>query len=435
MKRLPGLLVAAVGVLACLILSGGSVGGNGLFFTGEAMAGEEGHAKGNDPRKQAQGTGNVSTALSAKESLFLPENPLEGSALFTEKYCIRCHSIQGIGGKTGPDLGESHLGSFSEITAALWNHFPRMNEAFRELNLAWPDLTTEETRKLITFLYYLNFFDKASNAEMGEKLFNEKNCIRCHSVGGKGGDIGPKLDPYQSKYPVPYITAALWNKGPKMMEKMRKEKVNRPEFRERDVIEILGFIRSNGLSAETTRSYLSPGNPIAGRRLFDKKKCSYCHSIRGKGGKIGPDLSQRNIKGSLSYILSQLWNHGSNMWPRMTKEGVDYPKFEPEEMSNLISYLYFIKFDDGAGSVQMGERVFAEKNCKTCHIPEKPGEETIGPDLAEAGLENPFDILSAMWNHAPTIQEKMEQEKIRWPLFKKEEMKDLLEYILSLKEE
>src|SRR3989304_5677639 len=208
MKCLCSWLVVVIGVLAYEIILGGIVGENALRFTGQAMAGEsqpgnplcaECQPKGSDHRSHHHGSsdqtvGNPTSGLILKGNLFLPDNPLEGSALFTEKYCIRCHSIQGIGGKTGPDLGEIHLGSFSEITADLWNHFPRMNEAFREAKIAWPDLTTEETRKLITFLYYLNYFDKASNTELGEKLFHEKNCIRCHSVGGKGGDIGRKLD-------------------------------------------------------------------------------------------------------------------------------------------------------------------------------------------------------------------------------------------------
>lgn len=38
-------------------------------------------------------------------STLLPGNPLEGSRLFIEKGCLRCHAIQEVGGVTGPDLG------------------------------------------------------------------------------------------------------------------------------------------------------------------------------------------------------------------------------------------------------------------------------------------------------------------------------------------
>lgn len=363
---------------------------------------------------------------------FLPKNPLEGRQLFTDKLCIRCHSIQGVGGKTGPDLGEIWLGSYMDIVSKLWNHFPRMNEAFQQEKLQRPTLTGEETAKLITFLYFLNYFDKPGNAEIGEKLFQEKNCIRCHSVGGKGGDVGPALDDFQGQYAAPYITSALWDNGPKMMKTMLEKNVPRPTFRDRDVTDILAFIRANGLYDQANRDYLTPSNPIHGKQLFQQKGCVRCHSINGKGGTIGPDLAQRALKGSVSYILSQMWNHGSRMWPTMAKEGIPFPKFTPNEMSDLMAFLYFIEFKDLPGSAERGKRVFAEKRCVVCHQPENPEVKTIGPNLAAVGLDNAFMTVAEMWNHAPAIEERMKQGKIRWPLFDKNQMRDLIAYILSL---
>lgn len=37
-------------------------------------------------------------------SVFLFANPQQGSTLFREKGCVRCHSVNGVGGKVGPDL-------------------------------------------------------------------------------------------------------------------------------------------------------------------------------------------------------------------------------------------------------------------------------------------------------------------------------------------
>ncbi len=375
------------------------------------------------------------SARGQEEEGFLPENPLEGRALFVEKLCVKCHSIQGIGGRTGPDLGEIWLGGFADIASNLWNHFPRMRESFQEKRLEWPKVSEEESRKLISFLYFLNYFDKVSSPEIGERLFHEKNCIRCHSVGGKGGNIGPKLDPFQASFGAPYITAALWNSGPEMLRTMTKEKVPRPAFRERDVMDILAFIRSKGLHDRVERKRLPVPNPVSGRDLFEEKRCSQCHSIRGEGGKIAPDLATRGLKGSLSRILGHMWNHGSKMWPRMKKEGIEFPVFTPEEMSDLTAYLYFLEFNDFPGSRTAGKSVFTGKKCSRCHIPKIPGEKTIGPNLADAGLTDPFNILAEMWNHAPAIEKRMIKEDIRWPLLKSEEIRDLIEYIISLDEE
>jgi mono/diheme cytochrome c family protein len=363
---------------------------------------------------------------------FVPADPLAGRLLFSEKHCIRCHSIQGVGGKTGPDLGEVWLGSFMDIASKLWDHFPRMNEAFKQERLERPTLTADEARQLITFLYFLNYFDKTANPEVGAKLFQEKNCIRCHSVGGKGGDVGPALDPFQGRYAAPFITAALWDHGPKMMQKMLEKNVPRPEFQDRDVIDILAFIRVNGLYDKADRSYLPPGDPSRGQALFQSKGCIRCHSINGKGGTIGPDLGKRTLKGSLSYILSQMWNHGARMWPEMARRGVPFPRFSPREMSDLMTYLYFLEFQDPPGSAARGRQVFAEKQCVACHQPESPNVKTIGPNLAQLGLTSPFEILAQMWNHAPAIEARMSQGGIRWPLLDKTQMRDLVEYIVAL---
>lgn len=369
----------------------------------------------------------------------LPENPLNGRVLFSSKLCIRCHSIQGIGGKAGPDLGEVPLGSMTTIMGSLWSHFPRMIETFDEEGLRWPHLTAEESQSLFTFIYFLDFFDRASNPALGERLFLEKSCIRCHSVGGKGGDEGPDLDTFQVNNAAPFITAALWNSGPDMMKTMQKEKIPRPGFQERDVIDILAFIRIRGLSSETTRKYLPPPNPLQGRKVFEEKSCVRCHAIWGNGGykgtkgNGGPDLAKGNLKGSWSHMISQMWNHGADMWPRMVKEGIAFPEFSPEEMSDLISYLYFIQFQGPKGSSDRGAEVFAEKRCKLCHMPEKSYEKAVGPDLAKSGLDSPFRIVAEMWNHAPDILEKMKEKEIRWPTLEKDEMRDLIAFILSLK--
>ncbi len=147
---------------------------------------------------------------------------------------------------------------------------------------------------------------------------------------------------------------------------------------------------------------------------------------------MGPDLAQRPLKGSLSYILSHMWNHGSHMWPAMAQNGIAFPRFSPREMSDLMAYLYFLEFEDPAGSVERGRAVFAEKRCTTCHQPERPEVQTIGPNLARLGLDDPFTILAHMWNHAPAIEAEMKRVQIRWPLFGKQEMRDLIEYIESL---
>ena len=95
-------------------------------------------------------------------------------------------------------------------------------------------------------------------------------------------------------------------------------------------------------------------------------------------------------------------------------------------------YLYFLQFLDPAGSVKKGALLFEEKECANCHFPHDKSEEMIAPDLATRNWKNPIVIAAAMWNHATDIEEAMNELEIRWPRFEREEMNDLIMYILSL---
>ena len=75
---------------------------------------------------------------------------------------------------------------------------------------------------LLAFLYYLGSLDRPGDPAIGARLFSEKRCQQCHSIGGKGGAVGPPLDGF-SRYTSPlFLTAALWNRGQAMAVKMQE---------------------------------------------------------------------------------------------------------------------------------------------------------------------------------------------------------------------
>ena len=254
----------------------------------------------------------------AEDPLFLPERPLDGRTVFTSKGCIKCHAIQGVGGEIGPDLGRVRLSqTFFEILSGLWNHFPRMNETFEEEGLAWPRFTAEEMRQLITFIYSINYFDPKADPDIGAMLFREKNCAFCHSVGGRGGKRGPPLDLYQPYAAPAFLASSLWNHGPAMLRSMKQRGIPFPQFQERDVIDILAFVRAKGIDEAKSKSYLNIGNPQKGKRLFGIKGCVRCHPKNGKNVGIGPNLRKGKLKLRQSAIFGRMWNHGVKMWDLM----------------------------------------------------------------------------------------------------------------------
>lgn len=362
----------------------------------------------------------------------LPANPLEGSRLFAEKGCLECHSVQSTGGRGGPDLGRGRLNRpLLEIAGVMWNHSPRMEHAFRERHLARPRFDAKEMASLLAFLYALGSFDDPGDAAVGAQLFRDRQCSRCHSVGGAGAKVGPSLDRFGAYASPVFLTSALWNSGPKMAAKMKELKIERPVFEGRDIVDLLAFIRREGGGLE--RVYVEPGNPRRGEELFGSRSCTRCHAINGHGG-AGPDLG-RELKGSLLQVAGALWNHGPGMWARMSQQGVRPPQLTPEETGDLISYLYFVQFIDKPGDPKRGLSVYREAGCVTCHEAVVGGKRAA-PSLTEPG-ERPsssLEIVASMWNHGAQMEQQMAAANVAWPTLKGSEMADLIAYLFAARE-
>ena len=373
----------------------------------------------------------VAPAFASHESLsvLLPGDPLEGSRLFTGKGCLRCHAVHGVGGTAGPDLGRRVMNRpLLEIAGVMWNHSPGMEHVFQEKRVPRPRFEPSEMASLLSFLYYLGSLDPPGDAAAGGRLFSQKGCQTCHSLGGKGGNMGPRLDKYSGYTSPLFLTAALWNRGKPMAEAMEKQSISRPTFQGTDISDLLAYIRSAG--GGTERVYVAPGKPKSGEALFSKKRCVECHSIRGHGGNVGPDVGI-TLKGSLMRIAGSMWNHGPKMWVKMAERGIEVPGLSTQEMSDLISYLYFFQFIDPPGDVRRGLVVYKEKRCGTCHALRGVGEK-VGPDLAAVEkLDTSLEVITGMWNHAATMEEVMVGANVAWPILKGGEMADLIAYLLQ----
>ncbi|MFQ5852635.1 MAG: c-type cytochrome, partial [Candidatus Binatia bacterium] len=317
-----------------------------------------------------------------------------------------------------------------DIAGVMWNHSPGMGRVFQEQRATRPKFEPSEMASLLAFLYYLGSLDPPGDVAVGARLFVEKRCKSCHSLGGKGGSVGPKLDKF-NRYASPvFLTAALWKHGKHMAKKMREKKVLRPTFQGNDIPDLLAYIQSVGRGVE--RVYIPPGNPQHGKKLFTQKRCAECHKITGHGKGVGPDLRVK-LKGSLMQIAGEMWNHGPKMWTKMRERGINVPSLSPEEMSDLISYLYFLQFIDHQGNIERGEAVYREKRCGACHSFPRAGEKRA-PDLTKVEkLETPLEVITEMWNHSGGMERMMLEQNVAWPVFKGGEMADLIAYLLAVR--
>lgn len=365
----------------------------------------------------------------------LPQNPLKGRELFTSKGCIKCHAIRGEGGKVGPDLGKT-VGqrSFFEVASIMWNHSPVMSEKMRELKVPRPKFSAEEMADMLAFLYFLNYFEEPGNPAQGKAIFARKGCFKCHAVGGVGGREGPSLDELK-RYVSPIMVAqAMWNHAPQMTKRMKELGITRPTLERNEIVDLIAYLQqaANGTSRE--RVYAIPGSPAEGEKLFSAKGCVRCHSVRGKGGKVGPDLAQSQLSLSATQVAGVMWNHAGQMEKTMQGREISWPQFSGKEMADLVSYLYFINFYGPRADAGKGKRLFSAKGCVTCHSIRGQGGK-VGPDLARSeAVASPVATAQAMWNHAPLMEQRMGPSKVSWPRFDKNEMADLLAYLVSVKE-
>ena len=362
----------------------------------------------------------------AQSALSAGQNPLAGSRVFADKGCVGCHSINGVGGKIGPDLAKStRPHSFFDVATALWNHLPRMSDRMAQAGIARPRLDAREAADLIGFLYTLNYFDPPGNAAAGRRLFTEKKCVVCHQVAGSGGTVGPKLDALKSFASPLYAAAAMWNHGPSMADAMKAQGVERPTFTAKELRDLIAFLTPATAGPTEGPVYVLPGRPELGRGLFVEKKCILCHSLGGVGGKIGPDLVAAGARRSPLEFAATIWNKAPAMMQAMTAQGITLPQVAPEEMADLVAYLYSLRYFASGGSVPRGWVVATNKGCLNCHgVSGERGKPAS--DLTRAkGLDSSAAVVAALWNHT-LVTATVAGKKVPWPIFKPDEMADLV---------
>lgn len=78
---------------------------------------------------------------------------------------------------------------------------------------------------------------------------------------------------------------------------------------------------------------------LAGRVLYDKNGCAACHSIHGKGGTIGPDLTHEGIKRDRDWHLRHFKN------PQSVSPGSIMPKVTlgDKQLNELTDYMLSLK--------------------------------------------------------------------------------------------
>lgn len=131
----------------------------------------------------------------------------------------------------------------------------------------------------------------------GEKLF-VAHCALCHGIGGSGGR-GPSLN-------QPELRRAADNRALFQIIQNGIQGTEMPgawQMTEREIVQVADYVRSLG----RTEVVKLPGDAAKGREYYEARGgCGACHIVRGRGGILGPDLTDIGARRSPAYLREAL---------------------------------------------------------------------------------------------------------------------------------
>ncbi len=180
-----------------------------------------------------------------REIVYLqPPNPDNGRRLFVQRQCARCHGPQGRGTAAGPNLrAATERLRVAQIAGQLWNHASQMASAMQAGGMTFPRFRGTELADLISFLYYLRFYETAGDLRVGEQLFVTKGCAACHPTGGDTA-AGPDLSQSEVLRTPLGLATAMWDHAPAMYAQIRSADVEWPRFEGDEMRDLSVYLRT-----------------------------------------------------------------------------------------------------------------------------------------------------------------------------------------------
>jgi len=344
----------------------------------------------------------VSVVVSAA---VIPGDAQAGASLFTSQKCVTCHSVQGKGGTTAPDLGKRTARGYSpvEMAALMWNHAPSMWSAMEKAGIEKPKLSPEQSADLFAYFFAARYFDTPGDAGRGRKLFVGKGCSECHNITGSNPQGGRPVMNWQSVADPIELARQMWNHAGQMREAMNKKKITPPQLTAPEMNDIIVYLQ-NLPQTKSLKPEFAPASAETGEMLFKVKGCVDCH-------KDTRAFAKKEPLRTMADFAAVMWNHSGKMVQLQ-------PNLRPEEMKRLVGYLWAVQFADFGGDAARGKKVFTDKGCSGCHNQGFPLKAPVSP----------YNVVAALWSHGPTMQKQMATKKVTWPRFEGTQMADLLTF-------
>ncbi len=146
-----------------------------------------------------------------------------------------------------------------------------------------------------------------------------------------------------------------------------------------------------------------PGDSERGAKLFENERCVQCHSVNGKGGKMGMDLSARVDRGFTPALTCEC-----HVEPCAGDVGGDggggNRASQAESSGRRRSFRVFVfdAFFRQAGRRRAGQAGIHRRHCADCHGITDSRAEGAPPVVKWESLGQPIVLVQQMWDHSST---------------------------------
>ena len=144
------------------------------------------------------------------------------------------------------------------------------------------------------------------------------NCARCHGVNGGGGEGPPLARAVLDRAPTDAALVRIIGEG------IDGTAMGPTWWLSSDDREDLAaFVRSLGPSGVEETARL-PGDPAAGRTVYEEAGCGGCHTVRGFGTARGPDLTAVGRRRGAAYLRQAILEPAAALPRGMTAMPTDF---------------------------------------------------------------------------------------------------------------
>ena len=185
-----------------------------------------------------------------------------------------------------------------------------------------------------------NSDDLNESVVRGKQIWEENNCMGCHTLLGEGAYYAPELTRVYERRGPAFIAQMLRDPEAVYPGERKMVKYDFTDGEVQDVIaffEWIGRMDLNGFPPEPTIGVVAAPSLVPGgeRPQIFSQVCTACHSLGGVGGQIGPPLDGVGDRFDRGYLMRWIDD------PQAVKPGTRMPRLglTQEQRNEIVVFL------------------------------------------------------------------------------------------------